>query len=197
MSVSWALLDESWTPFLFFLHTLLAVTLLSEVCSADWKYFFFLHLTMNWNESINLFISSWIDYYQNDYVSMWEQVGLHQVQTLQVLSEPFFLITAGISRSSAAGRELKIDGTTAARLWQSCVFLTCFWRKRPPCKKKKKKEHKFTLHNSYDRIFTNSSASLSADWQPVHLLLTNSWITNCVPGTLCMVVPGVNRLSRP
>lgn len=156
MSVSWALLDESWT---LFFCTRLSLSPYAQKFVQPTGSIFFLHLTMNWNESINLFISSWIDYFQNDCVSMWEQVGLHQVQTLQVLSEPFFLITAGISRSSAAGRELKIDGTTAARLWRSCVFLTCFWRERPPCKKKKM--HKNWLCTT---AMTESSQTVQLHW---------------------------------
>lgn len=167
----------------------------SQVCSAGWKYIFFsLQLSMNWNESVILFIGFWIDYYQNNSASIWEKVGLHRVHTLQFLSEHFFfLITAGILRSSVAGRKLKIEDSTWQVCGGVCAFLTCFLGDRPPYKWKKKYSYNT---RSYDRIHTNSSASEAADWQPLHHLLTNSLLTNCLPGTLCTFVPCVNSLSR-
>lgn len=86
-------------------------------------FFFSLQLSMNWNESVILFIGFWIDYYQNNSASIWEKVGLHRVHTLRVLSEQFFfLITAGILRSSVADRKLKIEDST----WQVCGGLVPF-----------------------------------------------------------------------
>lgn len=121
-------------------------------------------------------------------------MGLHRVHTLRFLYEHFFFfITAGILRSSVAGRKLKIEDRTWQVCGGVCAFLTCFLGERPPYKRKKNTR---TIHEAMtESTQTVQPQRLQTD-KPLHHPLTNSLLTNCLPGTLCTFVPCVNSLSR-
>lgn len=51
------------------------------------------------------------------------------------------------------------SGQRIKNLWRSCIFLTCFWRERPPCKKKKM--HKNLLCTT---AMTESSQTVQLHW---------------------------------
>lgn len=156
-----------------------AVTLLSQVCSAGWKYIYFsLQLSMNWNESVILFIGFWIDYYQNNSASIWEKVGLHRVHTLRVLSEHFFFPYYGWHFKIISGRQkIKNRRQYMAGLWgrgRGCAFLTCFLGERPPYKWKKKILVQYTkLWQNPHKQYSLRGCTLTASTSPAYKFTLN------------------------
>lgn len=177
-----------------------AVSSFSEVCSDSWKYFFppfspakfelkwkynFIHRVLNRLLSKIILPPS---------EKRWGYIKFILLGGFYLISF-FFLTTAGILRSSVAGRKLKIGDSR----WQVCSelvpFFFFFWRKAT-FKNKREKNTQSYVHKALTDSTQRAQLHWLLTWQPQHQSLPNSLLTNCPPATLCMLVPGGNSLVQ-